>query len=243
MASFKLPGVSALSSQGNSFNLSNRVGAVLPSASGFGGAMGVSLGGAIKQNILRLGSGITSRLGIFGPTTQRLLGNLLYSQSDALAEMENREDPAMQIDWLIEMPGFDTSFNVNAYVEGVNLNTLSVDPITFERGGRRVNYAGGVQATPITIDFYEDASRSSTKYLQAWASKVTNKNGTKNYPSQYKKPIKVNVTNVKGEIVGAWLLVGCFPSGGADYQLASGVGDRIKFSREFTVDHVVFIAR
>lgn len=152
-----------------------------------------------------------------------------------LARGLSRPDPLINLDWDIEMPdGLDAS-----YVEEIqaSMADFTVSEGVF-RSGTRTYYVGAEDIGALSITFYEDRLMTVTQYLKRWRDRIRNTNGTRNYPSQYKRTIRVWPTDGAGIILGEFAYRGCWPSKIPSIAWTSQGTARITHQVDFSVDSV-----
>jgi hypothetical protein len=152
-----------------------------------------------------------------------------------LARGLSRPDPLINLDWQIEMPdGLDAS-----YVEEIqaSMADFAVSEGVFKAGTRQY-YVGAEDIGALSITFYEDRLMTATQYLQRWRNRIRNSDGTRNYPSQYKRTIRVWPTDGAGIILGEFVYQGCWPSKIPTIAWTSQGTARIMHQVDFSVDSV-----
>ena len=129
-------------------------------------------------------------------------------------------------------------FNPSNFVEEIQgLPFPNVERESFYEGGRNTYFPGLEDLTPFTIVFFQNESSSVQDYIFQWKRKVVNPDGTKNYPREYKKPIRVELLSGRNEVVFEYRLIGCYPTVSEPYSLIN-TSERLRFTQEFSVDRV-----
>ncbi len=156
-----------------------------------------------------------------------------------LSDMKARSDPLFQMDWNVIMPNIEGNTLSYAYVEEVQLPMAHNDADGVFRSGSMNYYAKYNDIGAVSINFYEDRLLTATKYLQQWRGLIQTRDGTFNYPSKYKKFIIVQPKDAKGNILGTFVLHGCFPTNIQNYPFTSANSERVIVTAEFSVDNMV----
>jgi hypothetical protein len=129
-------------------------------------------------------------------------------------------------------------FNPSILVEEVQgLPFPSVEREAFYEGGRNTYFPSIEDVQPVTFVFYVDESNRISEYVINWKRLITNEDGTKNLPAEYKKSIRIQLLNGEDEVVDDFRLEGCFPTATTPYNLAQESG-RLTLTQEFSVDRV-----
>lgn len=228
--------------------------------SSFGSSVGAGINSAINKlpsvlnnaidskvqeatNKLLRETGITKALGSAAshPILGGIVGDLLgLGTGKFYSAIKSRDDPLFQMDWMIQLPlGLPWYF-----VEEIQfpMQDFTVSPGIF-RAGVRKYYAEVADIAPVTINFYEDRKLTVTKWLQKWRSMVQNADGTYNTPLQYKQNFVLQPMDAKGNVLGTFTLVGCFPSKIPTYPFVSATSERMVLSVEFSVDNCELLAK
>ena len=171
-----------------------------------------------------------NKLGI--PLFQGQFGPQLDPASWA-ARAQSRPDPLVHIDWDIEMPdGFDSA---NVEEIQASMADFAVSDGVF-RAGTRQYYAETEDIGALSITFYEDRLLTTTQYIKGWRARIANPDGTRNYPSVYKRTIKVWPMDAKGNRLAEFKYKGCWPSKIPSIAWGSQGTTRITHQVDFSVD-------
>lgn len=153
-----------------------------------------------------------------------------------MARAQSRPDPLLNIDWDIEMPdGFDSA---NVEEIQASMEDFGVSSGVF-RAGTRQYYAETEDIGALSITFYEDRLMTSSQYCKAWRDRIRNPDGTRNYPSKYKRIIRVWPMDVKGNRLAEFKYVGCWPSKIPAISFGGTNTQRITLQVDFSVDACV----
>lgn len=134
----------------------------------------------------------------------------------------------------ISLRGFNPSIQVEE-IQGVPFPGVSAEP--FYEAGRSVNFPGLEEIEPFSISFFQDESPNIPIYIMDWKRLIMNEDGTTNLPSNYKKPIRIQLLDGKNRPTFDYQLLGCFPTSTTPLALTNESG-RLTFTQEFSVDRV-----
>lgn len=150
----------------------------------------------------------------------------------------NRPDPLMEVNWSVVMPlGLKPE-----YVEEITFSDTyfqTSEPV--QRDGYNVFIAETRQVSSINITFYEDRLLTISNWLANWRQLISPDGKTRNFPSLYKQTITVFAQDVAGNRVGQFVLVGCWPAGAVQRNMASAGSERVRVVQEFSVDRVEYL--
>lgn len=175
------------------------------------------------------------------------------SPNSVLAKMRMRADPQFSFNWRCYLPtipgengasSFDESILsvFNYYVEDVSISLPFFSSQDYFRNGTRVYYPTYSDTGTINITFYEDGFMNVTRYLEAWKNLIQNRvTGLYNYPSIYKKEIRVEPLSNIGVPGGTFLVKGAFPTQSQPVSFGANSSEVIKVSQEFSVNRILFI--
>jgi len=216
-----------------------------------GGRIGTVVGGIIKQDVVKaIGKAQKNLFGnsMIGALIGQVFGDLLTRNGEDLQNMVRRGDPALNFFWTVSMPAdlFPPGIDVNQYVEEVDFTMMGLDLHTVNRPERDISYARRRNPPTINITMFEDArSRVATEFLEYWKDRVSDIYGNiASWPRAaqgsegYKKRVAVAVKGSDQAIVGFYVFIGVFPTGGAQYTVGSDSGTRLQVRQQFSVDWV-----
>lgn len=149
-----------------------------------------------------------------------------------------RPDPLFQIDWVPSMPlGLPAE-----YVEDVEWSHPRINPSApIFRNGSFIYTVENVETSPISITFYEDRLLTTQAWLYAWRSLQYSPDSlTFGYPSDFKLPIRIMLTDATGVACGQVAFIGCFPTNFPQVTFASEGSERVRLPVEFSVDKILF---
>ncbi len=203
--------------------IGNVVNEVAASAVGTIQSQTTKLTGALQEKLFntlgpKLGSGLQT-------TTQ----NSWYSKGAA------RNDPHLHIDWTVEMPG---GFPPE-YIESVQAPVLEFGAGGgVFRGGQFIYIPEQGDIGTLSLTFYEDNVFTASQFLTSWRNSVS-LNGVFNYPSAYKKTIRVHALDATGALVCTFDYHGCWPQKSqGSYNFGSDSTERTHITQEFPVDYM-----
>ena len=156
------------------------------------------------------------------------------SSGGALSKAQGRPDPIMSWRWEAHIPGLPTQ-----YIEDIviPIHTFEVEP-TF-RGGSKTYYAKFVDISAFQLRLYADVENTAIDWLYQFFDSIRNKDGSYNYPKQYKKTIEVSLFGPNNDTpVCTFLMIGCFPISGSGYDLQSASSERVIISVEMSIDNM-----
>lgn len=175
------------------------------------------------------------------------------SPNSVLAKMRMRADPQFSFNWrcyLPTLPGANGSQSFddkilsvfNYYAEDVQIALPFFSAQDYFRNGTRVYYPTYSDTGTINITFYEDGFLNVTRYIEAWKNLIQNREtGLYNYPSVYKKEIRVEPLGNTGVPGGIFIVKGAFPTQSQQLSFGSNSSEVVKISQEFVVNRIYFV--
>jgi len=151
--------------------------------------------------------------------------------------IRNRPEPQRAYKWWMDVIGLD-EFNPT-YVEQVAYSYMEFSSDPLEYKATQAFTAGIARPGSLSVVFYEDELGTTQKLLQKWKEKVRNRDGTYNYPDDYKVDILLYLCDSRNEIINTVLCEGAFPTQGSTIDLAYAKNDRVVISQSFAVDKII----
>jgi hypothetical protein len=150
--------------------------------------------------------------------------------------------PQFSYKFRVNLPDIGGSFNPSdqgSYlVEEIGgLPVTSIQQKQFNEGGGVVYFANTVEIETISITFLVRPSSELFNYFQAWRDLIINEDGSRNYPSQYKQSMLVELLDGNNQAHTSYRLLGVWPmQTQALGPLNYGTTDRIRWTQTFSVD-------
>lgn len=151
--------------------------------------------------------------------------------------LERLPDPLLSFKWVCEtLPNFA---NIRSeYVEAVSLPFPSIQQKEGVFGaGTYTFYPGYVNISAFDVTFYEDRYVNALKFLEAWFSRIWNKeDGTFYLAGNYKRSMVFALYDQNNKKVARLTMLNCWPTARGNLDLDYTSNDRRKIQQNFSTD-------
>ena len=160
----------------------------------------------------------------------------------AISKLQARPDPLLNFKWLVEtLPEVGGVKLDTSYVESIDLPLNNITAGDNWYGGSGYTcFPGPHTISSVSITLYEDSKGSSLKWLTAWKFLVKDfSTGLYNLPSEFKKPMRVVLFDIKNMPVIRADIVGLFPLDTGNLSLNYTDSGRIILTQTLSVDDLI----
>jgi hypothetical protein len=159
-------------------------------------------------------------------------------------------EPLRAYNWEVDLPAeFGNVDKLKYQIQSVKLPPwvdIDTESVRWNNMGALNLPAGFNTKLDVSISFWEDEALSIHKYFEAWRKKVVKSEDYNSgeyrevgLPSTYVRTVKVYYTNLKGNRIGGYTLIGSYPIGISDIDLSYSESKVVEVSVNFACSNII----